>query len=205
MTEITPTTELEAVNAMLATIGEAPINTLNQPGLADATVAYNILQQVSRAVQSRGWAFNTEKEYPLAAAVDGTITIPTNTLQINVSPRMSSNLDLVWRGTKLYDRKNHTFTISQTVKCDIIWLFTFESIPETARWYITLRAARQFLDKTVGAADLHGFTEKDELLAETTMKESEAEAEDLNLITGNYDVYRSVDRFGVNWGNLIVQ
>ena len=46
----TPTTELEAVNIMLSTIGEAPVNNLDS-GLVDAETAETILKNVSRDVQ----------------------------------------------------------------------------------------------------------------------------------------------------------
>jgi hypothetical protein len=205
MTITTPTTELEAVNAMLATIGEAPINSLNQSGLVDAAIAQTILGQVSREVQTRGWQFNTEREYPLPAAVDGTVTIPPNTLQLAVAKSMSAQLEVVTRGQRLYDRLNHTFTIGQTVKVDVTFLLTFEDLPEAARWYITVRAGRQFLDRTVGNESLHGFTEKDELMALSVLKEAEGETADHNILTGNYSVYRSLDRVTGGWGSVIVQ
>ena len=46
----TPTTKLEAVNTMLSTIGEAPVNNLSS-GLVDAETAETILNNVSRSVQ----------------------------------------------------------------------------------------------------------------------------------------------------------
>mgnify|MGYP001400660828 CR=1 FL=1 len=57
---LTATTKLEAVNLMLSTIGEAPVNSLTS-GLVDAELAETILASVSKAVQSEGWNFNTEK------------------------------------------------------------------------------------------------------------------------------------------------
>ena len=60
----TPTTELEAVNIMLSTIGEAPVNNLDS-GLVDAETAETILKNVSRDVQSHGWNFNSEPDYTL--------------------------------------------------------------------------------------------------------------------------------------------
>ena len=42
------TTELEAVNVMLAGIGEAEVTTLEDETIEDATMALSILRQVSR-------------------------------------------------------------------------------------------------------------------------------------------------------------
>ena len=54
-------TELEAVNMMLMTIGEYKVNDLiNLAGRSDAAIAKDILTNTSRAVQSKGWTFNTD-------------------------------------------------------------------------------------------------------------------------------------------------
>jgi hypothetical protein len=57
---LAPTTELEAVNAMLASIGEAPIDTLDSATQADVVMAINTLRNTAREIQSMGWRFNTE-------------------------------------------------------------------------------------------------------------------------------------------------
>ena len=46
------TTELEAVNIMLSSIGEAPVNSLSS-GLVDAELAQTTLHNVSREVQAQ--------------------------------------------------------------------------------------------------------------------------------------------------------
>ena len=50
-----------AINTMLTSIGEQPIQDAdNLGGISDASIAKNILENTSRAVQSRGWIFNTD-------------------------------------------------------------------------------------------------------------------------------------------------
>ena len=56
--------ELQAVNQILASVGQAPVTTLEQTN-PDVAIAYNTLQQVSREVQAEGWTFNREYRYPL--------------------------------------------------------------------------------------------------------------------------------------------
>lgn len=70
ITGITPTTELEAVNRMLAAIGEAPITQaeLESPSLADVTMAVNFLTETTRQVLSMGWRFNTEFGFQIASS-----------------------------------------------------------------------------------------------------------------------------------------
>ena len=68
ITNLTATTELEAVNAMLAAAGESPLpagtdlGTVTQP---DVAMALTILRTNSRDVQSMKWKFNTEFGYEL--------------------------------------------------------------------------------------------------------------------------------------------
>lgn len=54
------TTELEAVNAMLASIGEAPVTDLATATATDVIMAINILRNTAREVQMLGWRFNME-------------------------------------------------------------------------------------------------------------------------------------------------
>jgi hypothetical protein len=204
MTDTTPTTELEAVNAALRAIGETPVNSLN-PGLGDASLAYDFLSSVTREVQSRGWRFNTEKEYPLPVDGQGFVNLPINTLRVSISDSQRYKYDVAQRGRKLYDRVNHTFVFTETLKVEISLLLTFEDMPECARNYVSVRAGRQFLDRTVGTVDAHGFSAADEETALTVLKEFEGETGDYNMLTGSYDVYRTLDRQSVIYTSLLCQ
>ena len=53
-TQITPTTELQAVNIMLSTIGEAPVNSITGTTTVDVSTAKNILDETSMSIQSLG-------------------------------------------------------------------------------------------------------------------------------------------------------
>ena len=66
MTKPTSMTELEAVNVLLTTIGEAPVNTLTGNQVTDVTIANQVLTEVSREVQAQGWHFNTEDKVVLS-------------------------------------------------------------------------------------------------------------------------------------------
>ena len=91
----TPTTILSAVNSMLSTIGEAPVNTLSS-GLVDAETAETVLNEVSRDVQSLGWNFNSEPNYKVAADSDGFVQLPTEIMRADpVSKYRSSKNEYV--------------------------------------------------------------------------------------------------------------
>ena len=80
----TPTTKLEAVNSMLSTIGEAPVNSLTS-GLVDAETAETILNEVSRSVQAHGWNFNSEPDYTVAADTSGNVVLPTEIIRADLA------------------------------------------------------------------------------------------------------------------------
>jgi hypothetical protein len=190
---MTPTTKLEAVNTLLSAIGESPINTLNS-GLVEATLAEQIVDNISRSTQSRGWSFNTDLEFKLSPDLAGEVALPTNCLHVDMtSLRMSSTSDLVQRGNKLYDRVKNTFAIDDTIEVDIVVLLDFEDLPETARRFITVRAARIFQDRTLGSDTLHGFQQDDEITAWADLQQAEAEVQDYNIFD-NYETYSVVDR-----------
>ena len=61
MADLQRMSELDAVNMMLMTIGEYKVNDLtNLAGRSDAAIAKDILNNTSRAVQSKGWTFNMD-------------------------------------------------------------------------------------------------------------------------------------------------
>lgn len=197
MTAITLTSELDAVNLMLDVIGEAPVNTLETTKMTDVAKAKAALSELSRTVQSRGWHFNTEREYPLAADVDGNVNLPSNTLRFDVNYR-SASLDLTQRGARLYDRENHTYNIGETVYVDIVFLLPWTDLPETARKYIAIRAARTFQKRQLGDEKADVFTAEDEQEAKLAFLHAEDDSDDSSLLDGS-GVFRVLDR-GANAG-----
>src|SRR5689334_6681077 len=101
-----PTTELEAVNVLLSTLGESPVNSLSGNLTTDASLARTKLAEVSKSVQGRGWNFNTDLDYPLTRDSDGYINLPPNIARVELSRRTYPEVMAVQRGMRLYDRKN---------------------------------------------------------------------------------------------------
>lgn len=182
---LAPTTELEAVNSILASIGEAPVSSLEDTGVLDASMALRTLREVNREVQGRGWHFNMDIDYPLAPSYpEGYIEVPRNSIRCEPSDPMDI-MDFTVRGRKLYDRRHHTFVFSKTVKVKMITLLPFEDIPQFARNYIAVRAARTFQQNTVGSPELSSFKDIDEARALVQLKEAEASTADYNILTDN--------------------
>jgi hypothetical protein len=152
------------------------------------------LSEVSRQVQTKGWHFNTEKDFELSPeAFSKEITIPTNALRVDTSGN-SRETDVVQRGNRLYNRTTHTFQFAESLKCEIVVLLPFEDLPQAARHYVTIKAARVFQSRTVGSDALYQFTSIDERDALLDLKRNEGITGDYNILTSNSTVFRSLIR-----------
>jgi predicted subunit of tRNA(5-methylaminomethyl-2-thiouridylate) methyltransferase len=193
MSAITPTSELDAVNIMLTSIGESPINTLGS-GLQEAEIAEVVLDNVSRDVQSAGWHFNTEIRYSLTRNTANEINLPSNVVKVDKTSLLRDyNIDVVERGRKLYDRIGNKYTFSEDIEVDMVVLLSFGELPEVARRYITLRASRVYQQRMIGSESLGKQLIMDEQQAYLSLREAEAEVGDYNIFD-NYDTYRALDR-----------
>ena len=192
---LSPTTKKDAVNTMLTSIGEQPIQNMNDlAGLSDASIAEQILDNVSRAIQSRGWIFNTDLDVQMPVDQYGEIKLSPDILRVDTTSRVrDGDTDIVERGRKLYDRQKQTFVFTTKVTVNQIKLLIFEDLPEPARRYISIRSARIFHDRVVGSGELHRFYQEDEMNAWQALLEYEGDVADYNIFD-NYDVFRVVDR-----------
>jgi hypothetical protein len=195
MSTTTLITELEAVNILLAATGESPVSSLSDSGLADVAEAKATLDEQSRLVQSRGWSFNTEYEYPLVPDTDGFITLPQNTLKADLG-RGFFQVDAVQRGLRLYDRKNHTymFESGRSLTGDMVFLLGFDELPQAVRYYITVKAARVYQARVLGSDTQYKFSEAEEMSALVALNSSENDQGDYNMLTGSWSVARTLDR-----------
>lgn len=191
---LNPTTELDAINTMLSSIGEAPVNTVEDSGVVDAVMARQILTSVSREVQTRGWHFNTDKDFKLTPTFpEGELVLPRSVLRVD-SVGIDEHIDVVVRGQRLYNRRKHSFRFDRPLLVDIIILLPFDDLPEPARGYITIRASRIFQERVVGSGELSSFSQKDEMRALVALKEMDGDTADYNILTGHYSVARILDR-----------
>lgn len=142
--------ELPAVNQILQSCGQAPVTTLDQTN-PDVAIAYQTLLEVSREVQAEGWSFNKEYHYDMTPDTNNEIKIPNNILQIDATRNAANTtIDVIRRSGKLYDKVNHTYTFTDTVACDITWLFDWVDLPTPIADFITSKAATTVSSRIVG-------------------------------------------------------
>ena len=183
---VAATTELEAVNIMMAAIGESPINTLTGLLPVDARLAQSTLAEVNKAVQSECWSFNTEIDVTFTRdSTTKEIAIATDILRIDPNIHQHPSIDAIQRGLKMYDRLNNTYEFDEDLICTVVYFRNFDEIPEPARYYITIKAARIFVDRLVSDQGLRTYTEQDELRARSILMETDLANADHNVLRGD--------------------
>ena len=182
---VAETTELECINIMLAAIGEAPINSLVGTLPVDARIAQSTLTEVNKSVQSEGWSFNTEIDVTLTRDASNQINIPINVLRVDANIHQHPTIDPIQRGLKLYDRQNNKFEFDEDLICTVVYLRDFDEIPEPARHYMNIQAARKFVDRLVSDQSLRTYTEQDEKKARAILMETDLANGDHNILRGD--------------------
>ena len=170
---VAATTELACINIMLAAIGEAPINSLVGTLPVDARIAQSTLTEVNKSVQSEGWSFNTEIDVTLTRDGSNQINIPTDVLRVDANIHQHPTIDPIQRGSKLYDRQNNKYEFDEDLICTVVYFRDFDEIPEPARRYITIKAARVFVDRLVSDDGLRSYTQQDETRARAILMETD--------------------------------
>lgn len=186
-----PLTELEAVNFLLETIGESPVNSLVVSGVSEVSIAQSILHNTSRNHQARGWFYNTEYLYPLPLDSNGEVPLPSNALQVDPTDNTKK---YTTRGSRLYDLTNHTYVFTESPKVDIVFFLAFDELPQAARNYVTVAAAREFQRKVVGSDTLNKITEEEEGKALTLLMDLESDYSDSSIFD-SYSVQRPIMRY----------
>jgi hypothetical protein len=179
------TTFLEAVNAVLQMLGEAPVNSLDgQFGLAQQ--AQDTINDVSRKVQSEGWSFNTDYERLLMRDAETLeITVGTNVSRVKVEQYTYPDIDVVQRGARLYDRRAGSYQFDEDLYADVTYILEWDEVPEYAHQYFMVKAGRQLQEAILGSADLSRINAAAEAEAHSLFLEEETSRGDHSMLRGN--------------------
>ena len=188
MTKPTSMTELEAVNVLLTTIGEAPVNTLTGNQVTDVSIAKQVLNEVSREVQAQGWHFNTEDGVELSPDGFKEIIVPADTARID-----ARDYNIVRREGKLFDLDKRSYEFTSKIKVSIVYFQDFLQLPDVAKKYITTRASRIFSDRLLNSETIHKMTSRDEQKAFIDLKEYQGDTADYNMMD-SFSVSRVMNR-----------
>lgn len=184
-------TKLEAVNEMLMAIGQAPVNTLAVAGIRDVSIAEQVLDNVSREVQTEGHSFNTF-EQELTPDVNGRIAVGSDILRIDASRNVAKGGEPYRRviplyetgGAFLYDQDEGTDVFDGPIRVEVVRLLDFENIPQHARRYIVAMAKLRFQASVVGSDQLNRLIEQEVGLAYAAFRKVEHLQRDNNFFKG---------------------
>ena len=193
------TTKLSAVNRILSNVGQSPVTVLDS-GNPLVEMAELILDEVTSAIQSEGWVFNTEYCYPFLPDSNGEIVIPKDILALD--DKATANSFLVQRRGKLYDKAAHSFQFDGKQELDVVWLVDFTDMPEAFREYATIRAANVFAGRSVGSQEAVAFGQREEVMARATCLEYDTQQGDYNMIAQNKDGYTTYQTYRPSYASM---
>ena len=180
-------TELDAVNQIFSSVGQAPVTTLDLQN-PEVAIVLNTLREVNKTIQAEGWTFNTERHYEMTAdATTFEIAYPQNALSIDTTTsKHRDDYDPVRRNNKLYDRHDHTFewkdgSDPRKITVDVIWYYDFTEVPPAVQAFITARAAKLCAIRMVGDQELYQLLTENEFLARATALEYETQQGDMSF------------------------
>ena len=200
-------TKLEAVNDMLWSIGESPVQSLAS-GLGDAAQAEIILDKVSRQVQLAGWHCNTRIGKVLTLNDDDQFTLGVNILKVDTvnraghrkttSPTPSAHVNAAMRRSAddtqwiMFDVDDETefWTDSGITQLtvDEVFLEHFDNLTPALQHYVWTKAARRFQLGAMGSSVLDQITSRDVEESREQAVQEDSENEDLNIIRDNAHV-----------------
>jgi hypothetical protein len=153
---------IDAINDMLAYIGETPLDAADPDYTAHPLYesALRVLNSSSRKVQARGWWFN-HRRVDLTPVADA-IAIPTGFLAVTV---LNERDEYAVRGGMLYNLTQGTSTITAPIRVELREMIAFADLPETAAGYIAAHAASRFVRTYDGDPHKQREVEEDEAVA----------------------------------------
>lgn len=131
-------TELEVVNACLATVGELPLVELSDdhPLVAPARQEFKMARV---SVGGKQWWFNTDR-VTLQTANDSFVYAPQDAVAVTPINRA----DLSLRGRRLYNRMESTYSVRGPIQCWVIRDIPYEELPVPAQVLILHTAVLAF-------------------------------------------------------------
>lgn len=191
---------------------------LDAPTHPDVKIAIEVFQEAIKDVLGmQPWRFNTEFGFEIAptttfnwvdsAGVTTVLNIfkpPTKMISFAVTAISEQNdVDVVLRKSRkyteaalpvivFYDRSGNRDGLVKAdfafLYIDPVWFSEWSEMPQVARRYTYVKAARAFSASVVGSANLIRLTERDELIALRNLKREQGQQDD-------YNMFRNESRF----------
>ena len=135
---------------MLSAVGDDPISDPDSM-YPSAIKARDTLERIDIEMQTSGWWFNKDYQVTLAASVSGEVTLPQNVLAVDLPNDLSTKY--VQRGTRMYDKLAHSYTIGQSLVVNMISRLVLTELPSIALVYLNAKCIEQFYVDDDGDTD----------------------------------------------------
>jgi len=140
------------------------------------------------SIQSQGWYFNREFDVTQNRDSNNKVPLDSNCVQAEASAPYQYLYQFTIRNGFLYDLKNHTDVFTFNPKLDKVLVQQFEHLPEYARQYIVVKAARRFAARYIGANELVKLAGLDENEAHVAFEQADSRAMDANMLRDDYNL-----------------
>lgn len=190
---------LEVVNQLIGSLGESPVAAYDPSPSLDVDLALAAINEADKAVQKKGWRWNTNYSFLLQPNNDGSLQAPNNTLRATLAYEMQQNwlgncingqsIAIVLRGRRFYDQTNNTYDFTgKTAYVDYVERLQWEDLPEAARGVISYEALKIFQSRVQQSSIVLQWNSDDLKKAWTTLEQQQDEESRQNVINGNASV-----------------
>lgn len=188
-------TRLTAINRMLRSAGEQPVNSLTEDGINDTSVAEAILNECSAELQSEQ-PYSVTEWLEYEPDTNGYINLPDGTLRVDAQYRTDEVTQRGYSPCRLYDLENNTFVFTESVMLQLTIGIPFEDLPIAEQLMIVDKASYMYSVLTQGdTAAVHQLLAEQALLSRARFRAANAEQGDYNLFRNmNTNAYWAVSR-----------
>jgi hypothetical protein len=170
---------LDVINECLGSMGEAPLNA-EDDFHTYRPAAVSILERVNREFQARGWWFNRETLTIQPSALDGSIYLPGDAINVR-----TENRDYVQRYRRLYDKANGTYVFDKAQTVELIRLVPFKETPELFAAYVSAETVLRFQKRYDGDSDKTRSLNKEQQEARIACNAEETRQAKVNVLESN--------------------
>lgn len=178
---------LDMVNECLGTMGEVPLNSLNDPH-AFKGPALRAIDKASSTIQGKAWWFNTEELELVPNPDTGHVYLPGDCVAVafgfpGVTFRGGAHQRrYVQRGRRLYDLQEGTYVIIETLRAQIARKLSVEDVPQVINDLIRTTAVLTFQSNYDGDNNRRAELVQEQKLAEIAAKAENIRQGRLNIL-----------------------
>lgn len=171
-------TELEAMNMILSIAGDAPVTSVTST-YEQAVIARRILGEISRELQSNGLWFNETLELEIQPAVDGTVNLPSTTINAEA---VGDGGDLIQRGLRFFNKAENTYIINDSVIANVIEHIEWDYTPQTFRQLAIALSKSRYNTEFFGSNDVERIAQQDIQKFQIELQRADLKNRDVNML-----------------------